>query len=84
MYPSFFLLHSMYGRLAQLVRATALHAVGHRFESCSAHHTSLFELRVARPPNCVISSVARNLGFAYAKEISHLDGFEMTDHKHRS
>jgi hypothetical protein len=26
------------GRLAQLVRARASHARGHRFESCSAHH----------------------------------------------
>ena len=28
------------GRLAQLVRAPALHAGGHRFESCTAHHQS--------------------------------------------
>ena len=27
-----------YGRLAQLVRAPALHAGGRRFESCTAHH----------------------------------------------
>ena len=26
------------GRLAQLVRATGLHPVGHRFESCAVHH----------------------------------------------
>ena len=26
------------GRLAQLVRAPALHAGGHKFESCTAHH----------------------------------------------
>gem|GEM_PF-4500950 len=25
------------GRLAQLVRATGLHPVGHRFESCAVH-----------------------------------------------
>lgn len=30
-------LHTNHGRLAQLVRATALHAVGHRFESYTAH-----------------------------------------------
>ena len=29
---------SPYGRLAQLVRAPALHAGGRRFESCTAHH----------------------------------------------
>ena len=28
------------GRLAQLVRAPALHAGGHKFESCTAHLTS--------------------------------------------
>ena len=28
------------GRIAQLVRAPALHAGGHRFESCFAHQTS--------------------------------------------
>ena len=28
----------IYGRLAQLVRAPALQAGGHRFESYSAHH----------------------------------------------
>jgi hypothetical protein len=28
------------GRLAQLVRARASHARGHRFESCSVHHAS--------------------------------------------
>ena len=28
----------LFGRLAQLVRATGLHPVGHRFESCAAHH----------------------------------------------
>ena len=28
----------VFGRLAQLVRAPALHAGGHRFESCTAHH----------------------------------------------
>ena len=27
-----------FGRLAQLVRALALQARGHRFESCIAHH----------------------------------------------
>ena len=29
------------GRLAQLVRAPALHAGGHRFESCTAHHLTV-------------------------------------------
>ena len=33
--------HFYYGRLAQLVRATGLHPVGHRFESCAVHHFSL-------------------------------------------
>ena len=28
----------LFGRLAQLVRAPALQAGGHRFESCIAHH----------------------------------------------
>src|SRR5438034_10304236 len=32
------------GRLAQLVRAPALQAGGRRFESCTAHHVSLFRL----------------------------------------
>ena len=27
-----------FGRVAQLVRAPASHAGGHRFESCRAHH----------------------------------------------
>jgi hypothetical protein len=31
------------GRVAQLVRAPASHAGGHRFESCRAHHLNLFE-----------------------------------------
>ena len=30
----------LFGRLAQLVRAPALQAGGHRFESCIAHHLS--------------------------------------------
>ena len=30
--------YGSYGRLAQLVRAPALQAGGHRFESYSAHH----------------------------------------------
>ncbi len=30
--------HPSDGRLAQLVRAPALHAGGHKFESCTAHH----------------------------------------------
>jgi hypothetical protein len=29
-----------FGRVAQLVRAPASHAGGHRFESCRAHHDS--------------------------------------------
>ena len=29
-----------FGRLAQLVRATGLHPVGRRFESCAVHHLS--------------------------------------------
>ena len=37
------------GRLAQLVRATGLHPVGHRFESCAVHH---FPKRIS----CVTSS----------------------------
>jgi hypothetical protein len=31
------------GRLAQLVRATRLHRVGHRFESCSVHQKNMLE-----------------------------------------
>ncbi len=31
-------LSTLRGRMAQLVRAPALHAGGHRFESCFAHH----------------------------------------------
>jgi hypothetical protein len=30
-----------FGRVAQLVRAPASHAGGHRFESCRAHHSPL-------------------------------------------
>ncbi len=30
------------GRLAQLVRASALQAGGHKFESCSVHHSCAF------------------------------------------
>ena len=30
------------GRVAQLVRAPASHAGGHRFESCRAHHPTFF------------------------------------------
>ena len=44
------------GRLAQLVRARGSHPRGHRFESCSAHHTlagemplSLFRRAAALP-----------------------------------
>ena len=33
-----YILKCMYGRLAQLVRAPALQAGGHRFESYIAHH----------------------------------------------
>lgn len=32
------ILYNTCGRLAQLVRATGLHSVGHRFEPCAAHH----------------------------------------------
>lgn len=32
------MVHYDFGRLAQLVRACASHAQGHRFEPCSAHH----------------------------------------------
>jgi hypothetical protein len=32
--------NSLKGRVAQLVRAPASHAGGHRFESCRAHHNS--------------------------------------------
>ena len=32
------------GRLAQLVRAPALQAGGHRFESCIAHHADMAQL----------------------------------------
>ena len=35
-----FLLSTRDGRLAQLVRATGLHPVGHRFESCAVHHST--------------------------------------------
>lgn len=37
------------GRLAQLVRALHSHCRGHRFESCSDHHSSFvyYELRMA-------------------------------------
>ncbi len=31
-----------FGRVAQLVRAPASHAGGHRFESCRAHHAIYF------------------------------------------
>ena len=34
------------GRLAQLVRARASHARGHRFESCSVHHLEILTDRV--------------------------------------
>ena len=34
-------IHLTHGRLAQLVRATGLHPVGHRFESCAVHHLPL-------------------------------------------
>ena len=40
----------LYGRLAQLVRAPALHAGGHRFESYTAHHL-LQPLRLFIPLN---------------------------------
>ena len=33
-----------YGRLAQLVRASALQAEGHRFESYIAHHAEIAQL----------------------------------------
>ena len=33
-----------FGRLAQLVRAPALQAGGHRFESCIAHHAEIAQL----------------------------------------
>ena len=36
------------GRVAQLVRAPASHAGGHRFESCRAHHTKQSLYRVWR------------------------------------
>src|SRR6266849_10262126 len=32
--------NSLKGRVAQLVRAPASHAGGHRFESCRAHHSN--------------------------------------------
>lgn len=42
------------GWLAQLVRAPALHAGGHRFESCTAHHTVTNQ---ARKPLAVAASL---------------------------
>jgi hypothetical protein len=42
-----------HGRLAQLVRAHALHAWGHRFESYTAHHPHI--LRLIRHYNCIFS-----------------------------
>ena len=33
-----------FGRLAQLVRASALQAGGHKFESCIAHHLYFAEI----------------------------------------
>ena len=38
LFPSFIIVHSGYGRLAQLVRAPARQAGGRRFESNTAHH----------------------------------------------
>ena len=35
---------SGFGRLAQLVRASALQAGGHKFESCIAHHLFFAEI----------------------------------------
>ena len=37
------------GRLAQLVRAPALHAGGQRFESSTAHHFSSLQYRLPSP-----------------------------------
>ena len=38
------LIYLKVGRLAQLVRAPALQAGGHRFESCIAHHADMAQL----------------------------------------
>ena len=40
------------GRLAQLVRATGLHPVGRRFESCGAHHPFSRQLRCRKKMEC--------------------------------
>ena len=40
-----------YGRLAQLVRASALQAEGHRFESYIAHHAEIAQLVEQRTEN---------------------------------
>ena len=52
-------IHLTHGRLAQLVRATGLHPVGHRFESCAVHHLPLsFFMRHAFQFSSKISSVS--------------------------
>src|SRR5215472_13897114 len=76
------------GRVAQLVRAPASHAGGHRFESCRAHHSScfagsLFRSRVEKKLAHLAWRIAGNGTLARPREcLVHIGGFQYPETSH--